>query len=113
MENMNDRVEQWANRNSKMLKIVYCIWSFVLVLVVLLFAFGFLDDISFDADQVPVGFMDNVLFEFIDSCTNHGGTYNIQTKLCTLANGWAIYFVDWDLDSDDWIWDQLLENGND
>ena len=57
--NYNDRIEQWATENSKKLKILYIIWSIALVLSVVGFGFGFFDNIQFDANKVPVGFMDN------------------------------------------------------
>jgi len=55
----NDRVETWAEKNSKKLKILYCIWAFGLVIGVIGFATGTFDNITFDADKVPVGLMDN------------------------------------------------------
>ena len=54
----NDRAEAWAEKHSKNLKILYVIWSVALVVSVVGFASGFFEDITFDADKVPVGFMD-------------------------------------------------------
>ncbi len=59
----NDRVEAWATEHSKNLKILYIIWSITLVVVVVGFASGSFDDITFDADKVPVGLMDRQTFE--------------------------------------------------
>jgi len=58
----NDRLEKWAEEHSKKLKILYVIWSVVLVVSVIGFATGFFDDITFDANKVPVGFMDKGTF---------------------------------------------------
>ncbi len=57
----NDRVEAWAERNSRSLKILYCVWSVSIVFFIILFtATDF--EIHFNADEVPVGFMDTEKF---------------------------------------------------
>lgn len=82
----NDRVEAWAERNSRSLKILYCIWITVLVVVVMSFAFGVFDNITFDANKIPVGFMDsrNIDLWYMPSCPD--GTVGIVTDDDPLYN---------------------------
>ena len=72
----NDRVEEWAERNSRSLKILYCIWAFSIVFFVILFtATDF--EIHFNADKVPVGFMDKDSIWYMPICPQ--GTVGIIT----------------------------------
>ena len=75
----NERIEKWAEEHSKNLKILYCIWSVVLVVTVVGFAFGLFDDIKFDESKVPVGFMDsrNMHLWYMPNCPD--GTVGIVT----------------------------------
>lgn len=45
--------------------------------------------------------------KFISSCLERDGAYNLVSELCQLQNGYTIYFLDWDIESDKEVFDWL------
>ncbi len=63
------------------------------------------------ADALETPTKESEINKFIDSCLERDGAYNQISEYCKLQDGYAIYFVDWDIESDARIFD-WLENPN-
>lgn len=68
-------------------------------------------EIEFYKDKMVLveGLMNDLtdLTKFINSCQEKDGIFNPVTGLCTLKNNYAVYFVDWDIESDKELFDWL------